>query len=236
MSEHLVDSSTEAPRRRTQGERSEAMRQRLVEATLNCLESVGYASTTVSRIVEAAQVSRGAPVHHFPSKAALIEAAAEQLVRRVYILLGHTIQQVGESEDRLAEIILTSWKAVFGTRENAVMLELMVASKHDAELAAVMRKLWTAGYDTIGVAADHYFEPLSAGDNVRQLMVLTQWLLRGMAMDLHLIRDERIFEHFLALWSRVLASHMRARPGVTQPPPRPAYWDSSLADLPLDAV
>jgi len=231
----MID-STLPPRRRTQSERSEAMRLRLVEATLNCLESVGYAGTTVSRIVEAAQVSRGAPLHHFPTKASLIEAAAEQLVRRIYILLGHTIRQVGESEDRLAEIIQSSWKAVFGTRENAVMLELMVASKHDAELASVMRKLWTAGYGTIGVAADHYFEPLSPDDNVRQLMVLTQWLLRGMAMDRHLIRDEHVFEHFLGLWSRVLASHMRARPGVTQPPPRPAFWDSSLSDLPPDTV
>jgi len=225
--------TTTPPRRRTQGERSEAMRLRLLEATLDCLASVGYAGTTVSRIITAAQVSRGAPLHHFPNKAALIEAAAEHLVRRIYVLLGHTIRQVGESEDRLAEIILGFWTTVFGLRDSAVILELMVASRHDAELAMVMRKLWTAGFDTIGVAADHYFEALSADDNVRQLMVLTQWLLRGMAMDRHLVRDERVIEHYLALWSRMLASHMRARHGVSEPPPRPAFWDTGLSDIPL---
>jgi len=68
-------SSNEKPRR-TQAERSEAMRTRLIEATLQCLETEGYAGTTVTKIVEAAQVSRGAPVHHFPSKAALIAAAS----------------------------------------------------------------------------------------------------------------------------------------------------------------
>ena len=162
-----------------------------------------------------------------------IEAAAEHLVRRIYVLLGHTIRQVGESEDRLAEIILGFWTTVFGLRDSAVILELMVASRHDAELAMVMRKLWTAGFDTIGVAADHYFEALSADDNVRQLMVLTQWLLRGMAMDRHLVRDERVIEHYLALWSRMLASHMRARHGVSEPPPRPAFWDTGLSDIPL---
>jgi AcrR family transcriptional regulator len=221
-----------AASRRTQAERSEAMRQRLVEATLSCLESEGYAGTTVSKIVERAQVSRGAPLHHFPTKAALIEAAAESLVRRIYVELGRAIAGVDDSEDRMTEIIVQSWKTLFGTRENTVMVELMVASRHDEELAGIMRKLWTAGFGVIRTAADHYFEPLSGEDNVRHIMVLTQWLLRGMAMDQHLIRDERVFEHFLRLWSRLLASHMRARSNVTTRPPRPEFWDSVVGDLP----
>lgn len=214
--------------RRTQTERSEAMRLRLVEATLDCLASDGYAATTISKIVEKAQVSRGAPVHHFPSKDALIAAAAEQLIRQLYVRLGHAIKSVDESEDRLRDIIMISWKEVFGTRESTVLLELMIASTHDEQLAAAMHKLWTTGYGTLSVAAEHYFEPLSADDNVRQLMTLTQWLLRGMSMDRHLVDGEHVFEHFLGLWSRLLALHMRARPGVTTLPPKPAYWDSTL--------
>ena len=225
-------SNTTSPTRRTQTERSEAMRARLLEATLSCLETEGYAGTTISKIVERAKVSRGAPVHHFPSKNALIEAAAEQLIRRLYIQLGHTIRQVGESEDRLRDIIINSWKTIFGTRENAVMLELMVASKHDAQLEVMMHKLWSVGYGTIRVAAEHYFEPLCDADDVRGVMILTQWLLRGMAMDRHLIKDERLFEHFLTLWCRMLALHIRPKAGVTQPPPKPEFWDSRLADIP----
>lgn len=231
MSETSTSTKSGATRR-SQTERSEAMRSRLVEATLDCLETEGYASTTISKIVERAKVSRGAPVHHFPSKDALIEAAAEQLIRRLYIQLGHAIKRIGESEDRLRDIIINSWKEVFGTRESTVLLELMIASKHDEPLAAVMLKLWTVGYGTISLAADHYFEPLSDDENVRHLMILTQWLLRGMSLDRHLIKDDKIFEHFLGLWSDLLARHMRARPGVTQPPPKPEFWDSSLADMP----
>jgi AcrR family transcriptional regulator len=222
---------TSTASRRTQSERSEAMRLRLVEATLSCLETEGYAGTTVSKIVERAKVSRGAPVHHFPTKASLIEAAAEALVRRIYVELGHAIIDIGDAEDRMAEIIVQAWRAVFGARENAVLVELMVASRHDEELAAIMLKLWTAGFAVIRTAADHYFDPVSEQDNVGQLMVLTQWLLRGMSMDRHLIRDEHVFEHFLRLWSRVLASHMRARTGITTPPPRPEFWDKAVADL-----
>lgn len=224
MSEPAAKISKTAARR-TQTERSEAMRTRLVDATLDCLQTEGYAGTTVSKIVERAKVSRGAPVHHFPSKAALIEAAADAMIRRVYIQLGYTIRQIGESDNRLVDIILKTWHSVFGARENAVMLELMVASRHDEELAAMMLKLWTAGYGTIRVAAEHYFEPLHEGDNVRQLMILTQWLLRGMTLDRHLIRDEHIFEHFLKLWCRLLSTHMRPKAGVTEPPPKPEFWD-----------
>lgn len=221
-----------ATSRRTQTERSEAMRSRLVEATLDCLETEGYAGTTISKIVERAQVSRGAPVHHFPSKDALIEAAAEQLIRRLYIQLGHAMKRTGESEDRLRDIIINCWKEVFGTRESTVLLELMIASTHDEQLARAMHKLWAAGNSVLSNAAGHYLEPLSPDDNVRQLMILTQWLLRGMSMDRHLVDGEHVFEHFLTLWSRMLALHIRAKPGITQPPPRPELWDSTLVDLP----
>jgi AcrR family transcriptional regulator len=145
--------------RRTQAERSEAMRTRLIEATLQCLETEGYAGTTVTKIVEAAQVSRGAPVHHFPSKAALIAAAAEHLMRKIYVQLGVAMRHLDESEDKLTELIMISWKQVFGTTENAVILELIVASRRDSELATMLQKLWMSAFNTLGTAAEHYLNP-----------------------------------------------------------------------------
>lgn len=230
--ENIPAESTPASGRRTQNERSEAMRARLVEATLDCLETEGYAGTTISKIVERAQVSRGAPVHHFPSKDALIQAAAEQLIRQLYVQMGHAIKSVDESADRLHDIIMVSWKKVFGTRESTVLLELMIASTHDEELAQAMHRLWAAGSSVLSGAAEHYFEPLTADDSVHKLMILTQWLLRGMSMDRHLVDGEYVFDHFLTLWSRMLALHMRAKPGITQPPPRPELWDSTVVDMP----
>jgi len=223
-----IDSvNTEKPRR-TQAERSEAMRTRLIEATLQCLETDGYAGTTVTKIVEAAQVSRGAPVHHFPSKAALIAAAAEHLMRKIYIQLGVAMRHLDESEDKLAELIMISWKQVFGTTENTVILELIVASRRDPELATMLQKLWMSAFNTLGTAAEHYLIPNSPKDNVRHLMILTQWMLRGMAMDKHLVFSESVIEYYVRLWCRVMASHLHAKPNVNTPPPRPEFWDLSL--------
>lgn len=217
--------------RRTQGERSEAMRQRLIDATLECLETDGYAGTTISRIIEVAGVSRGAPVHHFPSKNALIAAAAEQLIRRIYIQLGEAVTHLEQSENRLTDLILVSWRAVFNQPGNKALNELLLASQRDAELATILRDLWTLAYGTVGVAASHYLEPLTDRDDVGQLMVLTQWLLRGMAMDRHLVTSPGLYDHYLGLWSRMLSLHMRPRPGVDGPPPRPEFWDETLSDL-----
>ncbi len=223
-----IDSVNTDKPRRTQAERSEAMRTRLIEATLQCLETDGYAGTTVTKIVEAAQVSRGAPVHHFPSKAALIAAAAEHLMRKIYIQLGVAMRHLDESEDKLAELIMISWKQVFGTTENTVILELIVASRRDPELATMLQKLWMSAFNTLGTAAEHYLIPNSPKDNVRHLMILTQWMLRGMAMDKHLVFSESVIEYYVRLWCRVMASHLHAKPNVNTPPPRPEFWDLSL--------
>ncbi|MCC2639533.1 MAG: transcriptional regulator [Moraxellaceae bacterium] len=223
------------PSRRTQAERSEAMRERLVDATLQCLVSEGYSGTTVSKIVAAAQVSRGAPVHHFPHKAALIEAAAEKLVRHFYIELGKIMLSLEDSDDRLHKLITVGWRNLMTTPQTTALLELLVASRHEAELANVMRTLWAACYATTETAANHYLEPATPADNVGDLMILTQWLLRGMAEDYQLTGQHpasgAFYDRYLTLWAGLLSQHLRTRPGVTTPPPRPTHWDSSLTDV-----
>ena len=61
-------------------ERVEAMRLRLMEAVIWCIADKGYAATSTNDVVRRAKVSRGALAHHFPTKAALVNAAAGHLV------------------------------------------------------------------------------------------------------------------------------------------------------------
>src|SRR5689334_11304015 len=71
-----------APRpRRTQEERSAATQAKLLDATVACIAEVGYARTSTTMVCERAQVSRGAQLHHFPTKAALVAAAAEHVLQ-----------------------------------------------------------------------------------------------------------------------------------------------------------
>src|ERR1700712_4335434 len=77
-----IQSMTNIGVRRTQAERSTAMRIRLLDATVECLISYGYSGTTTQRVAEMAGVTRGAQVHHFRSKEDLVVAAIEHLAQQ----------------------------------------------------------------------------------------------------------------------------------------------------------
>jgi AcrR family transcriptional regulator len=68
--------------RRNQAERSAATREALLDAAIACLIEEGYANTTTGRVAERAGVSRGAHLHHFQTRSALVAAAIEQLARQ----------------------------------------------------------------------------------------------------------------------------------------------------------
>src|SRR5271169_4955241 len=68
--------------RRTQRERSAAMRERLLEATIDSLYEVGYSRTTTIEVAARAGVSRGAQLHHFPTKKRLVTVAVRHLLEK----------------------------------------------------------------------------------------------------------------------------------------------------------
>jgi len=75
--------ATEAtPTKRTQAERSATTRAALLDAAVACLVEEGYASTTTARVAERAGVTRGAHLHHFGTRQALVAAAVEELTVR----------------------------------------------------------------------------------------------------------------------------------------------------------
>src|SRR3954453_6681780 len=68
--------------RRSQAERSAATREALLDPTIQCLIDHGYAATTTQSVALRAGVSRGAHLHHFQTRTALVGAAVEQLGAR----------------------------------------------------------------------------------------------------------------------------------------------------------
>src|SRR3954468_22691030 len=55
------------------------MRARLLEATVELLLEKGYAGTSTTLVSERAGVSRGAQLHHFPTKQDLVVAAVKHV-------------------------------------------------------------------------------------------------------------------------------------------------------------
>lgn len=215
--------------RRTQAERSDSMRTRLLEATLQSLAEDGYAASTLSSIVRRAGVSRGAQVHHYPNKQALMLDAAEDLLRRTYRQLGELLLSIGDEDDRLTRLVEAAWEQVFSTPLFHAYTELLVASLRDADLADALRERLKRVQSVFAPAVEHYFEPNPklAGASKADLHALFQQLscfLVGLATQAHLMKDRAQVQAHLMLWARQASLLMRARKGVRLPPPRPEAW------------
>lgn len=75
----MKDVSPPVKVRRAQAERSETMQRRLLDAAVAVLKDRGLAQFRTADVVEMAGVSKGALLHHFPTKVSLIAAAFEWL-------------------------------------------------------------------------------------------------------------------------------------------------------------
>lgn len=214
------------PPRRTQAERSEAMRKRLLAATLKSLAEDGYSGSTLSSIVRRAGVSRGAQVHHYPSKQALMLDVAEDLLRRSYKTLGEVMLSIVDEDNRLQALVVAVWEQLFSTPLYRAYTELLVESQRDPQLAAAYRALLEQARNVFEPAVDHYFEPVpGARENIRELFAQLTCMLSGLAAQSHLLASEQAVPSMLRAWVRQTAPYMRARKGVRTPPPRPQAWE-----------
>ncbi|MRH91934.1 TetR family transcriptional regulator [Nocardia sp. SYP-A9097] len=89
-------------------DRSRATRQRLLEATIDCLAETGWAAATVAVVAERAGVSRGAAQHHFPTREDLITAALDYMfdTRMAQSLTdAQAIGEVAEGQGRTEAVV-----------------------------------------------------------------------------------------------------------------------------------
>jgi AcrR family transcriptional regulator len=121
--------------RRTQAERTATTRAKLLDATLECLVENGYAGTTTIEVADRAGLSRGAQLHHFPTRAALVAAAVEHLYERMRADYQAGFAALSPRADRLRAAVDLLW-SMFTRRDFPAVNELYMAARTDAELRA----------------------------------------------------------------------------------------------------
>jgi len=116
-------------------ERSVATRAALLDAAIDCLVERGYAATTTIETVRRAGVSRGAQLHHFPTKAELLSEAVEHLFDRRRAEFLEAFEAIHPKADRLDAALDLLW-SMFQGPAFVAWTELWVAARTDPELAA----------------------------------------------------------------------------------------------------
>ena len=127
-------------KRRTQDERSAETRGRLLDATIDCLHELGYANTTTTVIAERAGVSRGAQLHHFPTKRELVTSAVEHLCFKRLEDFRRSFSALPGDADRIKGALDLLWRGVDSPAFYA-WLEIAVAARTDRELRATCKRI-----------------------------------------------------------------------------------------------
>ena len=163
--------------------KSHLTRVSILNAAVECLYEQGYTNTTTDNISKRAGVSRGAMLHHFPSKADLMRATVEHLNRQRIEMFATAETEVnrGAEYSRVEEGIDAYW-AQLKTPEFIVFHELKVAARTDPELAQTigpaMKAFETAWYE----AVVDLFPDLARSESFARANFLTKLLLEGMAL------------------------------------------------------
>jgi len=191
--------------RRTQEERSAETRERLLDATVESLIEAGYSGTTTTAVCERAGLSRGAQLHHFPTKAKLVLDAITHLAKRRASELRREAERMPETEDRLGAVLDLVWSSFSGPLFYAA-LELWVAARTDPELHA---NLYTVER-RVGRAMVQLFQELSgelSGSNSRfeDVLELTFYMIRGMALQRILRDDDTERRRLFELWKKMVS-------------------------------
>lgn len=202
------------PRRRTpdsrarQQERSSATQARLLAATIDCLVEHGWSGTTTTVVAARAGVSRGAQLHHYPTKSALVVAAIEYLARRRTAELRAEAAALPAGPhwlDRLIDMLAASFSGPLFVAE----LELWLAARTDPALRGVLvpatrrvnQEMYRLTVDLLG--ADE------RRTGVSEAVRATLELLRGLGVA-NLLADDSTRRHaLLTAWKRQLAVLIR---------------------------
>ncbi len=187
----------------TQADRTRAMRARLLEATIELVIERGFAATSTTVVSERAGVSRGAQLHHFPTKNDLVVAAVEHLTE----LRGAELEAAfGELPGGAArtQAVLEMLGDHFAGPVFTAALELWVAARTDEQLFAAVAPLeQRIGREThkLTVAA------LGADESkpgVRELVQGTLDLVRGLGLANTITDDTARRRRILHTWAEAL--------------------------------
>jgi AcrR family transcriptional regulator len=191
-----------------QADRSAATRARLLDAAVECLVELGWAGTTTTVVAGRAGVSRGAQLHHYPTRADLVLAAVDHLGTRRAEEVRREAAALPAGRNRTYRVL--ELLADFSTGPLYVAaLEVWVAARTDDVLRAALvplearlgRELHRVTVELLG--ADE------SRPRVRETVQATLDLVRGLGVANLLTDDSTRRNRLLRVWAETLDEVLR---------------------------
>ncbi|MEO1190973.1 MAG: TetR/AcrR family transcriptional regulator [Pseudomonadota bacterium] len=169
------------PQRRSNEQRSQEMRARLIAAAIESVRTVGYARTTLAEVSYRAAVSSGAIQHHFRNRNELILAVLEQIFADLHDFLDHDFSRLRAEDDPISALVEAYWRG-FGTLDYLVAWEIISAEKSNPDLAPAIRAYsQRATQSAFGRWRSAFTAYEIADADLYEILVMTLSSLRGLS-------------------------------------------------------
>jgi AcrR family transcriptional regulator len=181
----------------------EATRRRIVEVAVDLLVERGLAATTTVEVQRGGGFSRGALLHHFPTREAMLGATIRLLMERNEAAVRQAEAEVPADLDRVERAIRVLCASMVRPAFVAE-LELWAAARTDTALRDVLRREEKrARTDLYRVIGDVFGEDLVTNERYPVVASLTVQFLRGLAIS-DVLRGELGTERLITDWVAVV--------------------------------
>ena len=194
--------------RRTQAERREETRTRVLDAAVSELLDNGYAGFRVDKVACAAKVSRGAQSHHFPTKESLVLAALETLYQGSSRDSMKVIDSLSSESDLLDVLMEDSARFYLGPTF-VIAMSLLNLGEIETELRGKVRaisRMYRLPVETAWLSA-----LTGSGldeESAQTVLNITQSVYRGMPIRSFLRDDPEYIRFTVMQWSKIARAFM----------------------------
>ena len=205
--------SSAAPKytpRRTQAERRETTRKQLLEAAAKLIRQNGFGGLRTIEVASLAGVSRGALMHHFPSKHALVVAVLTYVNEVTFTQSTRRAQSARTSDDPIGEIIKDAQEFFLG---DYFFIELAIAMS-DGSARRLKRETHQFTRQTRFSIEAAWLDTLIASGIPKQLasdvQALTLSAVRGVSVRMLIENDPEQFTRLMNVWREIIRGHLAA--------------------------
>jgi AcrR family transcriptional regulator len=194
--------------RRTQAERRETARKRILESAARVVRTRGYDGLSTEEVSQLAGVSRGALRHHFPTKNNLMVSTLHFLNEEMLGKSWSRVERAKGGADVLELVIEDAFDFFFGDYF-FINLAISMSDERNSDLhmgartirrdsRLAIEKTWIERMKATGLPAR------VAGD----VVALTFSIVRGFAIRRMIVDDSAEFERLIGTWRKMVRQHV----------------------------
>lgn len=196
--------------RRTQAERSETTRKLLLEAAAKLIRKNGFGGLRTIEVAKLAGVSRGALLHHFPSKHALVVEVLTYVNEMTFTQSTRRARLARGSGDPIGDIINDAKDYFFGDH---FFIGLAIAMSDESTRRLKTETSQFTRQTRFSIEAAWLDTLISSGipkQSASDILALTLSVVRGFSVRTLLENDPEQFTRLMGVWRTIVGQHMAA--------------------------